>query len=949
MLPGIIPSWVAGVSPGYRIDRSMFFRPHVSSYLQRSVVAGSNRYVGTYSVWVKRLSLTNQYLLEMRWDEANRTAISFESNKFNIHNVIGGALAGRIYYQGSLHDTCAWMHIVVNWNTPISANAVEIYINGVKATASELSSDSTFPQNSPLFGGEPGTVVSNGRYFGATPAQYLHAYKAEEYLIDGYAHPASMFGQFNTVTGAWEPKAYTGLFGAAGCYWKYTDSVETAAGMGKDYSGMSNLLPWSDAFATNWTKLNNAVVTAGQNDPFGGTSACSLAVGSSTARPKVSYSITRAVNETTTVAVIAAAGTITSVNIFNGSVNGGMATIDLSVVGGAVTSVANLGTGTNTTAKVERVGAWVKCSVTTTHNTAGADAVIFEANSNTTINSLYISLFRANLSVGTTIPNELQKTSGTAVPDKNLTPYNGLYGGSYDTPTNYTDVNGRAHGNYCIFNYLDNHPNVVLYDGNLYLANGSPYWGASRGTIWVTEGKWYWEVSIHYLGDVMVGVMGWHTYLAGRSETEYIYVGQTADGWGYHPSGNKYNGVTGGVGYGSAFALNHILGVALDMDAGTITFYNQGVSQGVAFSNLKSQSDRYAPAISCSTNGQCSANFGQKGPFVYPVPAGHKTLCTENLRDPVIKKPSQYFDTKLRTGTGAPGSLTTLDFQPDMLWSKTLNVASDFRLFDSVRGTDKVAYLPAGVAEDVSDYQDMDFLPNGYDFNGHVGINGAGTTFVDWAWKKGALPGVDIVTYNKANAVNEAIPHSLGAVPAMLIQRERGASNSHTWHKCMGGTEIVAINMDIARQTSATIFYQAPTATHFFIGTAFGAGPQVTWLFSEVPGFSHFWYFAGSGIADGPFVWCGFRPRFLLLKDISAVWNWWLIDTARSSVNGTTKVSILHTNLTNPAYTDGAQDIHIDILSNGFKIRNTSSMNSAGHAIIYAAFAEHPFKYARAR
>lgn len=180
----------------------------------------------------------------------------------------------------------------------------------------------------------------------------------------------------------------------------------------------------------------------------------------------------------------------------------------------------------------------------------------------------------------------------------------------------------------------------------------------------------------------------------------------------------------------------------------------------------------------------------------------------------------------------------------------------------------------------------------------------------------------------------------------MIMVRQRNGGDIYFWHKSLTGTEFLDVCTTLARTTNAGIFYQAPDSSNFYLGNAWGgsgAADHVAWVWAEVPGFSCFGSYVGNGVVDGPFVWTGFRPKWLLRKRLDTTANWWVQDGVRSPVNPTNNLSAL--NLTD---TEFVTTYETDFLANGFKVRNTSS-NQAGGLYLFAAFAENPLKYARAR
>jgi hypothetical protein len=230
-------------------------------------------------------------------------------------------------------------------------------------------------------------------------------------------------------------------------------------------------------------------------------------------------------------------------------------------------------------------------------------------------------------------------------------------------------------------------------------------------------------------------------------------------------------------------------------------------------------------------------------------------------------------------------------------------------------------------------------------------------TFVAWCWLEDPNYGFDIVSYT-GTGVAHTEAHSLGVVPEMIIVKNRddGSRDWKVYHKELnGGTTpeqyyLELNNTDAESNTPATVHWNdtAPTSSVFSVGTAAavnGSGDElIAYLFASVEGFSKVFSYTGNGAADGPFVHCGFRPRFVLIKNASAVASWLLYDTERSTYN--TVDDVLFPDKSDTETVTSA----IDALSNGFKLRNDgASANGSGNTLVGIAFAETPFKYANAR
>jgi len=541
-----------------------------------------------------------------------------------------------------------------------------------------------------------------------------------------------------------------------------------------------------------------------------------------------------------------------------------------------------------------------------------------------------------------------------------------------DSPTNYgtdTGLGGEVRGNYCTLNPLWTYSGPTLSNGNLDTTTTSGAWKNAQGTIGVTSGKWYWECTMSGTQFFSVGV-GLREGIANE------YPASQSTAWIYDGRGYK-NGNNTQISYGTTFTGGDIIGVALDMDAGTLTFYKNGVSQGVAFSTGLA-GNLIFPHVGVYANGTTAqfVNFGQR-PFAYAAPSGFKALCTHNLPTPAVVKSNTAFDATLWVGDAtATRNITGFNFAPDLVWYKSRTSGTYYHgLFDTVRGATKFLATNANEAEITDAARLSAFTANGFTIGNDVGVNASGANMVAWAWDAGTTTvvntagtltanvrvnttaGISIVTYTGTGSA-ATVGHALGTTPSMIIGKSRTNTgyNWGVWHKGLqtlyGNNAWIRLNTTDAYDTSYDVFDpQNNTSSVFGIGTEAtmnGSGSNyVAYCFAEIPGFSAFGTWTGNGSADGPFVYTGFRPKFILAKQTNTGGqNWYMLDSLRPGRNVTN--ARLYPNLTNPEDADG--NINADFLSNGFKIRDAyTGWNASGGTYIYAAFAEQPFKYSRAR
>jgi hypothetical protein len=567
-------------------------------------------------------------------------------------------------------------------------------------------------------------------------------------------------------------------------------------------------------------------------------------------------------------------------------------------------------------------------------------------------------------------PNNISVTAGTT------------YDSMIDVPTPYADGSTNR-GNYAVLNPLNKAGSQsTVSGGNLTFSGAMGTQDRVYGGIGMDAGKWYWEVTVSAFsptgnGYLLVGVSRATTPSSTAYDgTALSYIG----GNDATVSGYKSNRNAGtSVAYGAAWTLNDVIGVALDMDNGTLTFYKNGTSQGVAFSSITSSyPGTYFPIVwsdGTAPNATYQANFGQR-PFSYTPPSGFKALNTYNLPASTVLNGGKYMAATLYTGTLLSNSITNAgSFKPDLVWVKSRSAATDHKLTDSVRGVTK-ALVSDSTAAETTDAQGVTaFGSAGFTVGTDTNYNNLSATYVGWQWQAGqgstssntngsitstvsvnATAGFSIVTYTGTGA-NATVGHGLGVAPKMVIVKNRsgpvGAQGWAVYHAGMNAspaTGYLLLNSTSAFATLSTVWNNtAPTSTVFSIGSASAVNNgntdnYVAYCWSEIAGFSKFGSYTGNGSADGPFVYCGFRPRFLMAKRSDGVGDWLMYDSSRAPYNAVDVT--LYADLASQELSAGTP--RLDFVSNGFKLRNTGEANQSG-AYIYAAFAEVPFSAALAR
>lgn len=487
-------------------------------------------------------------------------------------------------------------------------------------------------------------------------------------------------------------------------------------------------------------------------------------------------------------------------------------------------------------------------------------------------------------------------------------------------------------------------------------ANTKAVGGALTGRTHISDfamppnsGVWFWEaVCISGTAYFVTGILR-------NGTTTGNDIGSTANGYTYRgDTGNKRTNSTNSA-YGATFTTNDVIGCKFDSNSGTLEFFKNGTSQGVAFTGIAS--DFYFPAFGHDSM-TLVFNSGWR-PFAYPSNQGSaKTLCTDNISTPSIKKPSVQFNPVLYTGTGASLSVTGVGFQPDLVWIKSRSAATDHALYDAVRGVQNQLESNTTTAETTETTGLTAFGSDGFTVGALAQVNTNTATYVAWNWKEGATPGFDIVTYT-GNGANRTISHALGAVPHLIIVKGRsgaigGAQNWRVYHRNANASPQsggLYLSLTNGFTTDSTWWNNtAPTSSVFSVGTDTGVnsgdGTYVAYLWTEIAGFSRIGSYAGNSSSDGTFVECGFRPAFVMIKRVDTVEGWTIHDDQRDAFNAPgNNLRAQNANAENASGT-----FALDLLSNGFKPRNTDgTYNASGGTYVFAAFARSPFKYANAR
>ena len=545
-----------------------------------------------------------------------------------------------------------------------------------------------------------------------------------------------------------------------------------------------------------------------------------------------------------------------------------------------------------------------------------------------------------------------------------------------DTPTDYgtdTGAGGEVRGNYCTWNPLMAGSGTLstIADGNL-KASGSGT--QAFGTIQIpTTGKWYFEITATTAQYPQVGIGRKNSAGGGAYANNYGTYYNAVNYYVFYDTGNSAVGNIGGI----CTTTNDVALFCIDATnnkvwmgrsrSGTVTWLGggdpstgtsptfSGSGGGGVYSTAFSISDGYWPYCS---NGSGSdvwyINAGQRA-FTYTAPSGYKALTTANITAP------------------ADASKWFYGGVPDLVWIKDRTSAYSHSLTDTVRGVGlELKSDSTGVEVSGPDISEMNKFGMTLIGDTNYRVNkGLTDNYVYWAWKAGGAAvtntsgtissqvsanptsGFSVVTWTSTGTNGSTIGHGLGVVPNLIISKSRTVASKYwpVYHSSIGNTGAVYLNLTNATDTNAAYWNNtSPTSSVFTVGTVSdintNGSQNVSYCWAAIPGFSAFGSYTGNGSTDGPFVFCGLRPRWVMVKRTDLTSDWVITDTSRDVYNVSSDA--LRPNLSNAEYTSLPL---IDINSNGFKLRDNASfsINSSGGTYIYAAFAENPFKYALAR
>jgi hypothetical protein len=558
-------------------------------------------------------------------------------------------------------------------------------------------------------------------------------------------------------------------------------------------------------------------------------------------------------------------------------------------------------------------------------------------------------------------------------------------GVTYDSMIDVPTVSATG-SNYCVLNPLDGLNPAYCIDGNLKYSPSTTQ-AIFRSTFSLpATGLYYGESTVTgTTGPAVAASMYFFTAAVPTNTT-----GRTATGaYGIYSTNIGYLISNGADVVTTLGVMNagDVIQFAVNRNTGDVWFGKNNAWYNNAGGTTGNPSTGANPSISslpatpdlfvgcnCYGNSQ-NFNFGQR-PFTYTPPTGYSALNTYNLPTPSILIGDVHMYALTYTGNNAAARVITgLNFQPDLLWIKTRVGAYNHRLHNSVNGAAAGMLSSNTTAAEDPANPITSFNSNGFTSQNAINStdNGAGVsaTMIAWAWKgsgttvsntNGSITstvcvnptaGFSVVGYTGTGAL-ATVGHGLGVTPSMMIIKNRTSAAAgwiiyHAYANASPATGFLQFTTGAFNADATAFNNTAPTSSVFTVNTAAytnGATTMVNYCFAPIAGYSAFGSYTGNGSADGTFVFTGFRPRYILVKNITtAGTDWEILDTTRSPYNAVGLYLLADT-----AGSEVSAANRLDILSNGFKWRDTGSdINASAATYIYAAFAEFPFKNSLAR
>ena len=869
------------------IDNSCLIQPVAQRRLGRTPSSNGSGTTLTFSVWVKRsefgstirdIFIANDY-------SAYGEALEFNtSNQLNYYCIksTAGVYDWNYVTNRTFEDTSKWYHIMVARDTTNSTQAdrVKIYVDGERITSFATEGQPALNRTGWM------NQTNYENTFGNTNSASIVrgvGYLAEMNMIDGQALLPASFGITDTSTGRWIPKTVEPFPTTT------TDIAVTVVSSGGNKYALDGVTQ------DTVTLIEGATYKFDQSD-------------SSNSGHPLRFSTTS-----------------------NGTHGGG------SEYTTGVTTVGTPGSSGAYTQITVAVGAPTLYYYCTNHSGMGGTA--------NTQDQYGTNGFRCKFQDSSSLGDD---TSGKG---------NDLTATGMSTTNQTTDSPTQNH---CTWEPFDKANLASFSEGNLKVTGGSASTsGSCRGTLAPKSGKYYFEVK--FLGGSYSG----HNSLGIRNKNVAINSttsgsGVTTESYHWRDDGYAINGTLGQMNSGfSSYTTNDYIGVAMDLDAGKVWMSKNGTYEksgnpvtGANPMFTIPTGQPYSPWwLGYGYTNNNELNCGQRA-FNTAAPTGFSALHQGNLPE---------------TSKGVSG----------VVWMKNRDASDNHQWYDSSRGKHIYFQTNSTAAESTATDGLQKFLAGGQQIEDNAEINTAGESIVSWNWvgngatevtntdgsntttvQVNTTAGFSILKFTPPSSGFDGITygHGLTQTPEWILWKRRNSSmrflcyHKSAYEASNGGyaMELSSTNGNSAFNTefgSTSVFTAAPNATTFALrnnSVTAGGAEHMAYCWHSVEGFSKFGEYVGNLSSDGPFVYTGFKPAWLMLKNRSSASQWRVFDATRNAFNPANKS--FRANATNAEGTDNTYYL-LDFLSNGFKIRGAGStdMNSTSGNYIYMAFAKNPF------
>ena len=900
----------AGSASGYTIERSLRFNDADTAYLDRTFSEGS-RTTWTWSGWIKLGEQGSQYLFTTTTASINAAAYIYISvNQFHYWDASQANHRVVLRTNGLFKDTSAWYHIVLTADrtNATSTDRARLYVNGVRWTSFETT-------NYPNANEDSYVNAATAHYIGGGTV-YFNGYLAENHFIDGQALEATDFGEFDEDTGAWNPIEYTGTYGTNGYYLDFNDNTSTTT-LGEDASGNSN----------DWTLNNFSVASGADNDSMVDSPTNYEASSGNNGGNYATLNPVDAENATLTngsLDVTLAPGDIDNQAVSTIGVTSGKYYWETQVKGSggtAMIGVADLSEGKDTRGWYNRGGAWAIYQGTGSVWSGGTSATAYGSTYSyddiigiaLNMDSNTITWYINGVSQGAYTPTGMNGPIGAYLGCGSAT-----YGSAYNInfgqrPFAYTPP--ADHLSLCTANLPD--PVVAKpstgMDATIYSGNGTSQdvdgFEFSPDFVWMKQ-RGGTSTRYHYMQDT---VRGENLIFDQTTQTEVTITTAIT----------SFN--SDGFSLGNNLAVNENLNehIAYAWDAGANSDKTYMVKV-VSDSGNKYRFDDF---------GTSAVTLELAEGSTYVFDQSDASNATHPLRFATAADAAGGTEyTTGVTAVGTPGSAGA---------KTTITVAS---------GAPTLYYY-------CSSHTGMGGQANTNDTAGASNFDGT----VQATVQANPTYGFSIIHVNHTSGGDGTVGHGLNAVPDLIIEKERTGNGSAwvvrssvlpSWTSQFylnytNNSQELSGNWNVTNPTSETISFD----WDYMVGNATDV---MYYVWSEVEGFSKFGTYEGHGASGQPFIYTGFRPKLIWIKaysgGASSNGHWLVIDSERGAYNDVDKLFLTsHTTQTSNALEYTVANMAA-FYSNGFQILDTNSArNGDGNMYAYFAFAESPFKTARAR